>query len=425
LTGYTPTKWYHFSLRSITIVLVPLCSLIGICGGFVLASNNGTFAAFTELRQQEKALFPGTQEPLLSTYIGLPTIDRLLTSLVAFFAHVVDGSDGALMLMAIDGLAQFGAMWTLLVMESMRAGNKGKAASFITVTGIFCQVFSANNTVPLYLLLHLLTSPVAKAFPGSYANSVLLISPWDLRILPISISLGYVVPTIAMALPFPSKLSNVTHQHLIALWQAFPIWTTIIHITLRSCCTFARDKLVRKTSEMPSIALGTSYLNEAGHVYRFILMLCMITHIPIMLVTLIPSWVYPESAQRIIALSQNGFFDVYLSGFPRFDYQIPSLAAGVHRFLQWDLYGSAGACLVWAVYLYQNATVEKKIVDPNTGLPKYGELMSGETVRRHTVFRKLFFKIILWTIVAGPMGATTVLLWDRDAIVRQKTKQGI
>jgi hypothetical protein len=62
-------------------------------------------------------------------YTGLKALDRQLTVLVAFFAPVVDFKNPALNLFAIWGLGQFGAVWTLMVMESMRMGNKGKAVS--------------------------------------------------------------------------------------------------------------------------------------------------------------------------------------------------------------------------------------------------------------------------------------------------------
>jgi hypothetical protein len=65
----------------------------------------------------------------LTQYTGLKALDRQLIILVAFFAPVVDVKNPALNLFAIWGLGQFGAVWTLMVMESMRMGNKGKAVS--------------------------------------------------------------------------------------------------------------------------------------------------------------------------------------------------------------------------------------------------------------------------------------------------------
>jgi hypothetical protein len=57
----------------------------------------------------------------------------------------------------------------------------------IGAAGFWVQNISFTVTVPLYLLLHILTSPVAKSSPK--INSV-AVSSLDLRLLPISVTLG-------------------------------------------------------------------------------------------------------------------------------------------------------------------------------------------------------------------------------------------
>lgn len=61
-------------------------------------------------------------------------------------------------------------------------------------------------------------------------------------------------------------------------------------------------------------------------------------------------------------------------------------------------------------------------LDPKTSLPSYRGLEGG---KGEATWRKLFGKIAFWTVLAGPSGALTVLLWERDAIVKQKTKDGM
>ena len=94
-----------------------------------LASRNGTFDVLVGLLSQDDARFPGTEDPLLMRYTGLKALDHQLTVLVAFFAPVVDFKSHGLNLFSVWGLGQFGAVWTLMVMESMRTGNKGRAVS--------------------------------------------------------------------------------------------------------------------------------------------------------------------------------------------------------------------------------------------------------------------------------------------------------
>lgn len=94
-----------------------------------LGASNGTFDILTKLLSHDDPKFPGTEDQLLMNYTGLKALDRQLGVLVAFFAPVVDVNNPGLNLFAIWGLGQFGAVWTLMVMESMRMGNKGKAVS--------------------------------------------------------------------------------------------------------------------------------------------------------------------------------------------------------------------------------------------------------------------------------------------------------
>jgi hypothetical protein len=83
------------------------------------------------------------------------------------------------------------------------------------------------------------------------------------------------------------------------------------------------------------------------------------------------------------------------------------------------MYVGSVACILWAVLLYRNATTEKTIVDPNMSLPKYTELQNS------IAYRMIFWKIVMWCAISGPVGAVAILLWERDEIVRQKIKQGI
>jgi len=292
------------------------------------------------------------------------------------------------------------------------------------------QNISYTITTPLWLFIHLITSPVSKPFPGTRANSVLLISPLDLRILPLSITLSYLLPSILMALPSPYYTSPETHQRLLALWQAFPLLTILIHRILRSTTSrlttyfFPRDQNTR-----PPTPQGASYLANAKHVYRFVLTLCITTHIPIILLTFLPTSLFPTSLSApsaLVTLASQSPSSVFAPYFPLLSTRVPDLAKGVQTFLQWDIYIGSTAFVLWATFLYRNATTEKAIVDPNTSLPIYRELLVGERRRDDGIkWKGLVWKVFGWGVLGGPIGATAVLLWERDEIVRQKIKQGM
>jgi hypothetical protein len=291
------------------------------------------------------------------------------------------------------------------------------------------QNISYTITAPLWLFVHLITSPVSKPFPGTHANSVLLISPLDLRILPLSITLSYLLPSILMALTSPYYFHPTTHQRLLALWQAFPLLTILIHRLIRSTThRLTTYFFPRDLNSRPPTPQGASYLANAKHVYRFVLTLCITTHIPIILLTLLPTSLFPSSISApsaLLTLASQNPSSVFLPYFP-FPSTRVDLAKGVQTFLQWDIYIGSMAFVLWATLLYRNATAEKTIVDPNTSLPIYRELLVGERRRDMGIrWRGLVWKVFGWGLLGGPVGATAVLLWERDEIVRQKVKQGM
>jgi hypothetical protein len=264
--------------------------------------------------------------------------------------------------------------------------------------GFILQNITFVVTVPWWLFLHILTSPVASAFPGSHSSGVLFISKLDLAILPLAVTLGFIVPSVLMALPAPSVVSLIEHQQYIALWQPFPVWCIVFHMSIRYVCNMVVGSK-ENTSSGPQTALGTSYLNSSKHVYRFIIGICLITHLPALAITLLPPSAFSDATPSLQNLSKADFASVYLPYFPTLTHQVPSFAGGVHAFLQWDMYIGATAMLLWEVLLHRNAATEKTTLD-------------------------LLGKIGFWTLLVGPLGALVVVLWERDEIVRQKTKQG-
>lgn len=289
------------------------------------------------------------------------------------------------------------------------------------------QNISFAVSSPLWLLMHLYTSPVATAFPSAYASTVLIIAPHDLAILPFSVILGVVVPSILMLLPAPEAVSYETHQYFIALWQAFPLWAIFLQWGLKNLYLLVVGHKPEKATATPKAiaAPSTNYLASAGRVYTFNLVLCMMTHILTVVIGLFPPSLVPSEWPRTFALTQSTLASIFIPPIPLPGPKMTSLTNGCQIFLQYDLYLAAVTCVVWGMILYRNASVEKELVDPHTSLPVYSELLSGEHYPDRHLTRNMMLKVVGWTAVAGPFGALTVLLWERDAIVKQKIKQGI
>jgi hypothetical protein len=111
------------------LVSLPLLSIAGAFTTLVLARRNGTLDLIISVIAQNAPLLPGTDDPLLKSYTGIAGLDAQLAILVTFFAPVVDRSHSNLTLSGGFGLGQFGAAWALLMLESLRFGNKAKVAS--------------------------------------------------------------------------------------------------------------------------------------------------------------------------------------------------------------------------------------------------------------------------------------------------------
>lgn len=117
------------SLRTIALIVLPLLSLAGGYCTLGVSTANGFFTQITNILSQENPLWPGTEESLIRTFTGVKAIDGQLMTLTTFFSPVADGHNAAIKGFSIFGLGQFGAIWTLLVMESLRKGNSGKLVS--------------------------------------------------------------------------------------------------------------------------------------------------------------------------------------------------------------------------------------------------------------------------------------------------------
>jgi hypothetical protein len=267
--------------------------------------------------------------------------------------------------------------------------------------GFFVQNISFAISTPLYLFIHLVTSPISKPFTSAHASSALFVSTYDLAIIPISVTLGYIIPSLLTIFPAYSPIASPTHQYLVAFWQAFPFWTVLVQWTLKLFCTLILGHdTATKTEKSPQTAASTTYLNYAGKVYTFVLVFCMATHLPAVLLSLLPPDIIPKSMPALAYLARTSFSSAFIPQLP-LGQPIKDLAEGAHVFLLWDMYIGSTAGLLWAIVLYQNTSMGKQTVASN--MP-------------------LVVKVMIWTVLGGPVAAWTILMWERDEVVKQKAK---
>jgi hypothetical protein len=75
--------------------------------------------------------YPGAPKPAFRNYTGVKAVDGLLAALVAYFSALLDGQvEPQHKLYSFWAFFQFLPLAVLLIMEGLRAGNRGKLASW-------------------------------------------------------------------------------------------------------------------------------------------------------------------------------------------------------------------------------------------------------------------------------------------------------
>lgn len=389
-------------------IMLAILSAAGFYGTWILLINNGTAEMMAHIRDIGPRLLPGTKEVLKTSYTGFGWIDYQLTVLTCFFYGLVDGSMPQASLQAFHFAGQFPAAYIIAMMEGMRKGNRGKlvtlyvlyerSSSFTTlpltvisvmIWGVLVQNMAYAVFMPLYLLLHLSTSStVTSPTPTNIAIEIPKLSS-----IPISMTLGYVVPSILMALPAPSVISFETKQYAIAIWQAFPIWVELFQQAI-STYVFLRTFDVIDRFSPPTMDTNVRVSTALTTVYVFALALAGLTHIPTITLTAV-SVFFPD----LFALEYKGVFDpkrVFIPAGISPATKMSTIAAGALNLMQYDEFIGSAALVIWSAVLFMNACSMKKRFD--------GWLI-------------LVGEIVVLTTVAGPVGCAVALIWARDELV--------
>ncbi|KAI1816091.1 hypothetical protein GGS20DRAFT_540075 [Poronia punctata] len=389
-------------------VLVPAfigASAFGLNATVITLMKNGMGAVLEDLGAGVVTALPGAPSPFLTTYTGVTVLDKLLCNLVGFFAAVVDSHDDWEVTLGYAwGMAQFAAAWSILLLEAKRAGNRGRLVSWIGTVGIIFQNLTWTFTVPLYLALHLVTSPAAKIRngDGEGARRSLFVYLWDMALLPMSVTVSFVLPAIIMSMPNLFHQEAATHYKWVAMWQPFPAVNVVVLGLLHYACYYALGSLSPTDEEGKPTTPGRAYMVAVRGVYEFALSLCAVTHVPLLLLVVMPgagreflTHAFPDYAPIFNSLSLRTFVPRHWSNPPTVDpgnYAAGDLAPLAMHFLYYDFYVGTSALLVWAMYLHQR------------------------TVKKPGVFA-LLRKTVFWFLATGPAGAAVALLWSRDEVV--------
>jgi hypothetical protein len=369
-------------------ILLILLSIAGFWTLWVFPQKNGLLGLLAQ-QSEPGAVIPGpTAAPMKQTYTGIRPVDKQLTVLVSFFYTAIDGNraDVSLSFLYLGG--QVLAAWTLITIESLRVGNRGKF--FLTATTLFgvgVAIVGYACVAPLWFALHLWVSPTA---PNPKDYQLIVDVPIKLAIAPISILIGFGLPSLLMCLPAPTMVSFETKQTWTGIQQGWAIWIGIAQLLLTILAS-RLDKRADILTEADKRAKTIKYLRRA---YAFAIASSAGSHLAAWSLSLL-AYAFPVLFSPTY-LSQLQPAHIFVPVAPFGPYKVSVIAEGALPFLQWDIVVGVVSTLLWGLTLRVAAKKEQATpVQVIIGAVKIGVI----------------------TLVLGPCGTAAVALWSRDEMV--------
>ena len=272
------------------------------------------------------------------------------------------------------------------------------------ILGLAIQHLSLAVTLPAYLLYLTRFGPLARITGPQALTIPLRITSRHLLILPISVALGYFVPSVVMMLPHPLITAHA-RQLYIVVWQFFPVYTVGIQAGLNAFAQWAevashgREKEDKLKSEE---AKTVRYLYDARTVYLIAFTVAAVSNLNVVAICTFPEWL---TAQFPFGLFTNvSFKSVFIPHAPTLGYRVWDMIDGIHSFLHFDAYISFLAAIFYVHNMARNA--EKAGSEaPVT------EKTKAENQGRRLRFG---FNMLAYTLVSGPIGAVVMGMWERD-----------
>ena len=246
--------------------------------------------------------------------------------------------------------------------------------------GLLSQATGFTIWMPLWVALYLSTSPLVRPTAANISTHI-----GSTTAIPISLALGYFIPSILMSLPAPSMIDFETKQSLIALWQPFPVWVAILQQIFGR--TFGSFGYTAKEN-------SGSTLNTLRPVYLSLVIFAAYTHAEtftiIMISTLFPS-LFASGYVGVFSPSKV-FLPEGFTGSAR----VQNVGSGLHEFLKYDEIIGSTAVILWVAFLYVQADSRRKAFNK---------------------WPQLVLAIGSLTVLAGPGGCAVALMWARDELV--------
>lgn len=280
-------------------------------------------------------------------------------------------------------------MESSLVFRQIRYAN---GQSRVTILGFLMQLIGFACIAPLWMALQLWTSPTAA---GRDVND-LMVSPLQVAIAPVSVMIGYGIPSVMMCLAAPSVINFEQKQNWAAIQQAWPFWIAITQVVL-SILVAVINPMVSVMTEDDKKTRALKYLRRA---YGFGLVSSTAGHLTAWFLSLL-AYTFPVLfSAKYLPMMQPSVVFGYIWPFP--PAQAQTLAEGALWFLQWDLLIGAIAVLLWALTLWISAKRQEG---------SFYQWVIG------------FIKAGVLSVAVGPCGAAVIAVWARDELVFRRAAE--
>ena len=196
----------------------------------------------------------------------------------------------------------------------------------------------------------------------------------------------YVLLTFLMSLPAPSIISHDLKQRLMAFWQFFPIWISLVQ--------GAVAYLLPRHGDESSGASSTVSVRWIRPLYAGLLTAAGIGQaktLALMWTSRFLSGLFTDEFVGVFNFS-NVFLPAATSPYT----QMPSIGAGAFLFLQYDYFIGSISVALWSTVLFVN------------------------TYRNGTIERSLALMVaggFVMLALAGPLGYATAFVWARDELL--------
>lgn len=237
---------------------------------------------------------------------------------------------------------------------------------------------------PVHNIVHVLFSRLGRAGRQVDANAISG-NAKRIVLLPVSLTLGYIIPSFVICLPSPDVVSHHSRQGFLIAWQFFAIWTAVWQFIITRLVSDNKINRLLGTGESPQKKAATAL----RYTYNFVLVLTGFTHILILVVVLCYAFVQSFSPSSVDQLHP---FLVFQPISPFSKEKLDAFGPGILSLLQHDTYFAGASSLVWALYLYS-------------------------CVKPDTTFAALIGKGTILTVLFGPCGAALAVMKERDETV--------